>query len=151
MLVLGLSIERIPWVCSYLPFWSFAIVELISHVVIGPFGGLLTVAVDNSHLFWHKFFGLSLPCRSAEGEMRGRRFFALFHFPKSWVDFGVGELYEILVGVDLLLFVLLGLNFGHRFDFCNFKIKRILFHSSNKLQIRCQQVSKGLFLMLATL
>ena len=91
MLVLGPGVQGVSGVGAYFPFGSLLIVEFISDIVVGSFGGLLTEAVDNCHFFGDELLGLCFASGSAEGELGSRRFFALVHLAKGGVDFGVGE------------------------------------------------------------
>jgi len=87
--VLGLGVQGVPRVGAYFPFGTLRIVEFVGDVVVGPFGSLLSEAIDHCHFFGHELFGFCISGGGAEGKLWGRWFFALIHFSESRVNFGV--------------------------------------------------------------
>ena len=107
VLILGFCVKCISWICPYFPLWTFCVVEFVSNVVIRPFWCLFSIAINYSHLFRYKFLGFCISGGCSKGELRGSRFFALVHLPKSWIDYSVVEFDEILIGVYFFLCILL--------------------------------------------
>ena len=99
MFILCLCIECVSGICAHFPLWPFGVAELIGGYVIGAFWSLFTVAVDECHLFGDEFFGFCISRGSSERILGGRWFFRILDIPKCRVDFSVGELNKVLIGV----------------------------------------------------
>lgn len=108
MFILGLGIESIPHFCAYFPCRIFGITELIGWNVVGSFGRLFAIAINEGHLFGNELFGLGVTCGCSKGEFGGSGFFAVLDITKGGVNFCVVKLDEILIGIDFFLFLLWG-------------------------------------------
>ena len=114
MFVFGFCVEGVSGVSAHLPFGSFAVRKLISHIIVRSFRSLFSVTIDYCHFFRNKFLWLCITSGCSKGKLRSCALFAFLHLAKAGVDLGVRKFDEILVCVDLFLFLFLGFCFCHQ-------------------------------------
>lgn len=107
MLVLGICIKCVSRLCSYFPFRILRIIEFVGWNIVGSFRGLLTITVHLGHLLGNELLRFCLSCGSSEWKFRCGRFCRIFDFSKCRINFGIGELDQILISVHLFLLFLL--------------------------------------------
>jgi hypothetical protein len=83
VLILSLGIESVSLICADLPFRPLVVVELVSDVIVGPFGSLLSVAIYDCHIFGNKLFGFCISRGSSERKLWRCVLFALLHLSES--------------------------------------------------------------------
>jgi hypothetical protein len=108
--VLGLCVQGVADGGSYLPFRVFFKGKAIGYVVVRSFDGFFSDAVQFYKLFVHVFLGSCVSLGCSKGKLGGTGFGTWLDLSEGGVDVGVRELYEVLIGIDLL-FLLLGLHF----------------------------------------
>lgn len=106
MFVLRFVVECISWLGTDFPFGQFRKVEFIRWNVVWPFGSLLPVAVDKCHFLRNELFGFCVSSGCSERELGGGGFGGILDFPEAGINFGVGELDEILVSIDFFFLLL---------------------------------------------
>lgn len=111
MFIFCLGIKCITLFCSNFPWWIFWIAELISWNVIGTFGCLLTIAINQGHLFGNKLLWLRLSRRCSKWELGSGGFFRIFNITKSRINLSIRKLNQVLISVDFLFFLILAFFF----------------------------------------
>ena len=105
VLIFGISIECVSGCSTDFPWGIFWVGKLISGNVVGTFGSLLAVTVDEGHFLGNELFGFSLSCRCSTWKLWSWWLLAVLYFSKCWVYLCVGKLYQVLISVDLFLFL----------------------------------------------
>ncbi len=102
MLIFGLCIEGVSRLSTDFPFRVLCIVKFIGWDVVRTFGGLFSVTINESHFFRYELFGFCLSSGSSKWKFWGSLFCRVFNISEGWINFSIGELNEILVGIDFL-------------------------------------------------
>ena len=105
MFVLGLGVESVAGSGSYLPFGVLLKRKTVSHIVIRSLHCLHSNTIQLYQLFAHVFLRCSTSLRCSKRKLRGTGLGAWLDLSERGVDVGVGEFYEVLIGIDLLFFL----------------------------------------------
>ena len=107
VLVLRLSVKGVPRVCAYPPLRAFAVVELVCHMIVRSFWGLLSVTVHNCHLLWNELLRFCITGRCSKWELGSGGLFTLMYLSEPRVYLCAAELNQVLISVDLGLLLIL--------------------------------------------
>ncbi len=111
MLIFGFRIKSISWLCTNFPLWIFCIIKFIGGDIVWTFRSLFTEAINKSHLFINKLFGLGLSSGCSKRKFRSRWFCTAFNLTKSTINVRIRKFNKILISVDFFLLFILSLIF----------------------------------------